>query len=85
MVPAGTFAPSKKEMASPVNGKYRRSVISLMISFDKVIKLIFDDETGRRIGQAPWFTEICFFLTVTYFPVILFSDGLFRKQGDNAP
>ena len=63
-----------KEIASAVNGKYRKSVISLMVSLDKVMKVIFDEEGARRTGQPRWFTETCFFLVVTYFPVVLFPD-----------
>jgi hypothetical protein len=36
-------------MASAVKGKYRRSVISLMIPLDKVMKVIFEKRTVRRV------------------------------------
>lgn len=60
-----------KQIASAVNGKCRKSVTSLMISLDKVMKLIFSEESALRTGQARWFTESCCFITITMFPLLL--------------
>ena len=54
-----------------VHGSYPRSVISFLMFFNKVMKIMFSDTAAKRSGQAPWFTETCFFYTITYFPVVL--------------
>jgi hypothetical protein len=48
---AKNINPPGRQIASAVKGKYRRSVISLMISLDKVMKVIFEKKMVT-IGAA---------------------------------
>jgi hypothetical protein len=62
-----------KQIAKAVYGSYRRSMISFFIFFNKVMKVILNDEAARRTGQPSWLTGFCFFMPQQYFRY--FSDG----------
>ncbi len=48
---AKNINPPGKQIASAVKGKYRRLVISLMVSFGIEVKSIFDEESARRVER----------------------------------
>ena len=58
------------QIPTAVHGSYPRSMTSFLIFFNKVMKIMFSDAAAKRSGQAPLFTETCFFFTITIFPIL---------------